>query len=246
MKEWARWPVQARLRRRVYVPLIVTLLVVGVAALGYVIATWPSAVPNISPLAQQPPLYWQGGQRVPVPRTGAIDDDGLDAQVGAEPAVPTLSDPLITHDWFSLPFAWPVPGWISTPFHEAGPYWVGGFHQGIDIACGYGTPVRAAAAGVVVAAANDGWNRGYGDYVQIDHGYDVTTIYGHMEKVVVEAGERVQRGQLIGFAGATGAATGPHVHFEMHVDGYLQDPMQYLPDLPETAIHVTAGNPHAY
>lgn len=96
-----------------------------------------------------------------MPRTGAIDDDGLDAQ----PVVQTLSNPFVSHRWFSLPFAWPAQGWISTPFHEAGSYWVGGFHQGIDIAVGYGTPIRAAASGVVVAAADQGWNRGYGEYV---------------------------------------------------------------------------------
>ena len=146
-------------------------------------------------------------------------------------------------DWLSLPFAWPLRGWVSTEFLEPGPYWVGGYHQGIDIAVGYDVPVRAASAGVVPEAENNGFNRGYGNYVKIDHHYGVITLYGHMEKTAVKAGDHVARGQVIGYSGSSGVATGPHLHFEVRVDGYLADPELFLPPMPTRRLYAMGTVP---
>ena len=138
------------------------------------------------------------------------------------------SDP----SWRALPFLWPVEGEMTSYFREAGPYWVGGYHQGIDLACAYGTPIKAASTGIVVMA-DDGWYKGYGTHVLVDHGGGVQTFYAHLSAVRVELGQKVERGQVIGLAGDTGAAVGPHLHFEVRIGGELADPLLYLPQAPE-------------
>lgn len=114
-------------------------------------------------------------------------------------------------------FLWPTQGTITTYFLP--------WHPGIDIANAYGTREAAADGGRVVVA---GWGS-YGIYVQIDHGNGFTTVYGHMEQVLVTAGQLVQPGQLIGYMGATGRATGSHLHFEIRYHGVPQNPLDYLP-----------------
>lgn len=127
-----------------------------------------------------------------------------------------------------LSFVWPAFGELTGYFHEKGPYWVKGYHEGLDIGAGYGSPVRAAEAGIVVEAEG-GWNRGYGTYVKIDHGNGLITLYGHMSELAVDPWQEVKRGQLIGYVGSTGASTGPHLHFEVRLNGEKSDPLQYLP-----------------
>lgn len=124
----------------------------------------------------------------------------------------------------TLPSLWPASGEVSSPF---GLRWGGSdFHPGIDIANDYGTPIVAAASGTVTAA---GWNSGgYGNMVDIDHGNGIWTRYGHAEAVVVTVGETVQKGQLIAYMGSTGFSTGPHVHYEVHANGELVNPILYL------------------
>ena len=124
----------------------------------------------------------------------------------------------------ALPSIWPSSGEVSSPF---GLRWGGSdFHPGIDIANDYGVPIVATAAGTVTAA---GWNSGgYGNMVDIDHGNGIWTRYGHAEAVVVTVGETVQKGQLIAYMGSTGFSTGPHVHYEVHVNGELVNPILYL------------------
>lgn len=114
---------------------------------------------------------------------------------------------------------WPVSGVITQRFGENG-------HLGLDIAAATGTPVRAAAAGRVVVAAK--LDYGYGWRIVIDHG-DYTTLYAHLSAINVSEGDRVGRGQVIGAVGATGKATGPHLHFEVGIDGRPVDPQRYLP-----------------
>ena len=123
-----------------------------------------------------------------------------------------------------VPSLWPSSGEVSSPY---GLRWGGSdFHPGIDIADDYGTPILAAAGGVVTEA---GWNSGgYGNMVDIDHGNGIWTRYGHAESVVVSVGETVQKGQIIAYMGSTGFSTGPHVHYEVHVDGELVNPVLYL------------------
>ena len=101
------------------------------------------------------------------------------------------------------------------------------FHTGIDLSAPLGTPVMAAADGVVVAVASDAI--GYGNYVVIAHGGGIETLYGHLLQAGVSVGQVVGRGQVIGLVGSTGYSTGPHVHFELRVNDLVTDPMPYLP-----------------
>lgn len=119
-------------------------------------------------------------------------------------------------------FIWPVSGTVSSEF---GQRW-GRRHEGIDISVGYGTSVAAAKAGRVAIAD---WYGGYGKLVVIDHGGGVTTWYGHNSEFVVGVGQQVSQGQVISKAGSTGHSTGPHVHFEVRIDGNPQNPRNYLP-----------------
>jgi murein DD-endopeptidase MepM/ murein hydrolase activator NlpD len=101
------------------------------------------------------------------------------------------------------------------------------FHTGIDIAAALGSPVLAAADGVVVAVAHT-WV-GYGNYVIVAHGSGVLTLYGHLLDTAVTPGAHVTRGQVLGREGSSGYSTGPHLHFEVRVNGEVTDPLRYLP-----------------
>ena len=118
-------------------------------------------------------------------------------------------------------FIWPVNGPVVSPF---GWRW-GRMHEGIDIAAGYGTPIRAAASGRVVYA---GWMSGYGNLVAIDHGGGISTAYGHQSSIAVGVGQVVSQGATIGYVGCTGHCFGPHLHFEVRVNGSPVDPLGYL------------------
>ena len=99
-------------------------------------------------------------------------------------------------------------------------------HKGLDFAAPQGTPIYATANGTVaVAGFTDG---GYGNHVEINHGYGYETIYGHMVKVKVRAGQHVTRGEVIGWVGSTGKSTGPHCHYEIHVNGEAVDPVYFF------------------
>ena len=101
----------------------------------------------------------------------------------------------------------------------------GRMHEGIDLAVRVGTPVVAAASGTVIVA---GWLGGYGNLVVIDHGNGIATAYGHNTSVTVGVGQSVAQGQLISYSGSTGHSTGPHVHFEVRINGTPVDPLGYL------------------
>jgi murein DD-endopeptidase MepM/ murein hydrolase activator NlpD len=118
-------------------------------------------------------------------------------------------------------FIWPVNGPVTSPF---GWRW-GRMHEGIDIGAGYGTPIRAAASGRVVYA---GWMSGYGNLVAIDHGGGVSTAYGHQSSIAVGVGQVVSQGQTVGYVGCTGHCFGPHLHFEVRINGSPVDPLGYL------------------
>lgn len=123
--------------------------------------------------------------------------------------------------------AWPVSGTITSPFgYRRNPFGGGmEFHQGLDIAAPMGTTITAAAAGTVISA---GWYGGYGNYILIDHGGGMSTGYGHCSQIFVSVGQHVQKGQAIGAVGSTGYSTGPHVHFEVRINGKPVDPAPYL------------------
>ncbi len=100
------------------------------------------------------------------------------------------------------------------------------FHAGLDFAAPQGTPIYATANGTVEVAGNTG--NGYGNHVVISHGYGYGTLYGHMFKVKVRAGQKVKRGEIIGYVGSTGKSTGPHCHYEVHRNGDPVDPVYYF------------------
>jgi murein DD-endopeptidase MepM/ murein hydrolase activator NlpD len=120
---------------------------------------------------------------------------------------------------------WPVNGPITSGY---GPRNIGNgyeFHPGVDIGVPTGTSIRAAAAGTVTIAGPTG---GYGNYTCIDHGGGLSTCYGHQERFLVSVGQQVAQGQIIGLSDCTGYCFGPHVHFEVRIDGQTTDPLGYL------------------
>ncbi len=124
-----------------------------------------------------------------------------------------------------LSFRWPLPGYsyISSPY---GSRW-GGFHTGIDISGGgvYGASIVAAEAGTVILAAS---HYSYGNYVIVDHGGGYSTLYAHMSSIGCSVGDYVTKGQTIGYVGSTGNSTGPHLHFEVRINGASQNPQSYV------------------
>lgn len=122
---------------------------------------------------------------------------------------------------------WPASGTLSSGFGpRSSPGGIGSTnHEGIDIALPEGTPLRAAASGTVIMAS---YNGGYGNYTCIDHGSGLSTCYAHQSSFAVSVGQSVSQGQIIGYSGNTGSSTGPHLHFEVRINGVAQDPMGYL------------------
>ena len=103
------------------------------------------------------------------------------------------------------------------------------FHKGIDLAANGGTPILAAADGIVeVANSTDSWGYGWGYYVRIKHDGGYETLYAHCSKIAVSKNEEVYAGQVIGYVGSTGNSTGPHLHFEVRKDGTVQNPMSFF------------------
>ncbi|MFN2398414.1 MAG: M23 family metallopeptidase [Gemmatimonadaceae bacterium] len=133
-----------------------------------------------------------------------------------------------------IPSIMPTAGWLSSAFtrsrfhpilHVSRP------HEGIDVSAPMGAPIVAPAAGTVTRATRE---RGYGLVVEIDHGDGITTRYAHCSRISVRPGQRVKRGEEIAAVGNTGLSTGPHLHYEIHVNGKVIDPLTYV--LPSDAI----------
>lgn len=130
-------------------------------------------------------------------------------------------------DLTSTPSLWPVVGHLTGNFGERmDPFsGEGAFHTGVDIASQYGDSVRVTADGVVIEAGD---RAGYGRLVVVDHGFGVTTWYGHLSTIHVLVGEQLKRGDSIGNVGVSGRSTGPHVHYEVRINGAPVNPMRYL------------------
>jgi len=128
----------------------------------------------------------------------------------------------------TYPSIWPVNGTITSQYgYRTSPMaGASSFHEGIDIGVEYGTPVRATASGKVTVA---GWVSGYGNLVEIDHGNGIVTRYGHNSMLLVVEGQEVKTGDIIALAGSTGNSTGPHVHYEVRVNGSPTNPILFLP-----------------
>lgn len=183
---------------------------------------------------QQPAF---GGPRiVPSPNMHVGDMDaslqGLDSRLTNVDAQLAAIDYLLEqkrNKQAALPHAWPSEGgWLSSPFGMRRDPFTGEpeRHPGVDIANRFGAPILAASRGIVVFA---GKTRGYGNMVEIDHGYGYMTRYGHMSHILVHVGDVVKGNQVIGRVGSTGRSTGPHLHYEVHHYGRLINPEKFLP-----------------
>jgi murein DD-endopeptidase MepM/ murein hydrolase activator NlpD len=127
----------------------------------------------------------------------------------------------------ATPSIWPVTGWLSSGYGSRQDPFSGGrdFHPGLDISAEYGRPVVATADGTIVSASREG---AYGNLVVVDHGFGLSTRYGHLSRFGVSAGQHVRRGQVIGYVGSTGRSTSSHLHYEILVNGKLTNPLKLL------------------
>ncbi len=149
-----------------------------------------------------------------------------------------------TGDWTELadaPSMWPVEGRVASSFGERQDpiNGEGAFHTGIDIDAPNGTPVRATADGAVAGA---GTEAGYGREVVLDNGPGVSTLFGHLSSIAVVPGQRVARGDVIGYVGESGRATGPHLHYEVRVHNVPVNPYKYLRITYDQATNLDAGS----
>ena len=129
----------------------------------------------------------------------------------------------------STPTILPANGWITSYFgHRISPTaGVRKMHEGLDVGADYGAPIVSPADGIVTFAGN---KAGFGKFVQIDHGYGIETIFAHSQKLHIKNGSKVKRGDLIAQIGSTGASTGPHLHYEVRVNGIAVDPLYFILD----------------
>lgn len=158
-----------------------------------------------------------GGPFVPMPKGGMPENHFSAAKLAALPGLVK-----------SLPLAVPMSNYRETsPFGEREDPFNGrpAFHPGIDLAAPYGEPIYATAPGVVTFA---GWSGGYGKIVEIDHGHGIVSRYGHLARYAVVVGEHVAAGTQIGYEGSTGRSTGPHLIYEIDVNGEPQDPAKFM------------------
>ncbi len=145
----------------------------------------------------------------------------VSASLGAQIRAAQAGDQGPTATPSSAGLIWPVQGPITSPF---GWRW-GRLHTGIDIGVPTGTPIHAAAAGKVIYC---GWEQGYGNFVVLDNGGNLATAYAHQSAIAVTCGQDVSQGEVIGYVGCTGFCTGPHLHFEVRINGDPVDPLGYL------------------
>ena len=152
--------------------------------------------------------------------------------------------PSFSGDWTELadaPSMWPIEGRLASSFGEREDpiNGEGAFHSGLDIDAPWGTPVRAAADGAVSDAS---MGAGYGREVVLNPGHEVETVYGHLSSVAVVPGQHVARGQVIGYVGQSGRATGPHLHYEVRVHNVPVNPHKYLRVTYEQVANLTSNS----
>ncbi len=127
----------------------------------------------------------------------------------------------------STPRGWPVVGWLTSMFGNRRDPFTGGndFHPGLDISANQGTPVKATADGTVESA---GYQGNYGNAIVLTHGFGIGTRFGHLSQIAVRPGQKVMRGEVIGYVGATGRATSAHLHYEILINGQPINPLRLL------------------
>lgn len=134
----------------------------------------------------------------------------------------------------ATPSIMPTSGWLTSAFSQMRSHpilHIDRPHEGIDVVAPAGTPIEAPAAGVVTTA---GWVAGFGNVVTVDHGFGLVTKYAHASRLLVRPGQRVRRGERLALVGNSGLATGPHLHYEVHVNGKPVDPLRYV--LPNVVV----------
>ncbi|MFH1070505.1 MAG: M23 family metallopeptidase [Candidatus Glassbacteria bacterium] len=136
----------------------------------------------------------------------------------------------VSEEWRHLPSITPTTGYISSGFgRRLHPIFrTMHYHSGLDFSTGKGQPIHATADGKIVVS---GQQEGLGLCIVIDHGFGLQTVYGHCSKSIVRPGQEIKRGDLIGYVGRSGITTGPHLHYEVHIDGQPTNPYNYLLDL---------------
>jgi murein DD-endopeptidase MepM/ murein hydrolase activator NlpD len=168
-------------------------------------------------------------EKVDTSDMGSFDIDQVQDQIESSmKTVGAIKDYLRSQKdlYIATPRGFPVQGTISSPFGSRINPISGSseFHRGLDISTTTGTPITATADGVVVFS---GWNRGGGNVVVIAHSHGFSTYYAHNRKNAVQVGQSVKRGEVIGYIGSTGSATGSHVHYEVWHNGKNEDPISY-------------------
>lgn len=180
------------------------------------------------------PTASYGGQGGPAVKPQASELINLvkDLQANAkarEQSLTALREALVERNarLSATPSIWPAGGEVTSRFGwRSSPWgWGSDWHPGLDIANDYGTPIVATADGEVVFS---GWYGGYGKMIQIDHGNGVVTVYGHCAQNLVNAGDKVKKGETIAYMGSTGYSTGTHVHYEVRVNGTAVNPVNFL------------------
>jgi murein DD-endopeptidase MepM/ murein hydrolase activator NlpD len=176
--------------------------------------------------------------RLAVLRTSALT--GVTSIALSSPPVKNAT----TADWMRMaeaPNLWPVEGMITGSFGERiDPFnGEGAFHSGIDISSSFGHPVIAPADGIVTMAETAG---GYGRLVQISHSHGLSTRYGHLSAYGVTPGQRVHRGDIVGYVGLSGRSTGPHLHYEVRINNTPVNPYKYLrTTLAQSVVPMSSG-----
>lgn len=212
-------------------------------------AAKPAAPPSSDAPAQTPAGLSQSGEMSQQQISNSIDtfyalrNEALSGQISR--ALESGLSSNFTGDWTELadaPSMWPVEGRVASSFGEREDpiNGEGAFHSGVDIDAPYGTPVRAAADGDVTGAD---LGAGYGRAVVLNHGHDVLTLYGHLSAIAVIPGQHVTRGQIIGYVGQSGRATGPHLHYEVRVHNVPVNPYKYLRITYEQAANLDSATP---
>ncbi len=172
---------------------------------------------------------WQSLENSGVPALAAVADARDMASAGAPRSLmPVTFASAVRGRGVSIPSRVPVDGVRLTSDYGMRVHPVMGgrrAHKGVDLAAPVGTPIRASADGFISKAE---WFSSYGLYVAVEHGGDIQTRYGHMSRLNVAAGQRVRKGEVIGYVGSTGRSTGPHLHYEVRIAGQAVNPMPYM------------------
>jgi murein DD-endopeptidase MepM/ murein hydrolase activator NlpD len=221
---------------------------VATGELAQQIASLQSALTQLGAQAELDPAQREALERLPTairtPSTGGANIDAAaiarsspDTTIGVlkgllgalESGLATVKSTVESQQELAraTPSIWPLAGWLASGYGQRKDPFDGSadFHPGLDIAAARGTPVRATADGTVTSA---GFNGNYGNAVLIEHGFGISTRFGHLSRFAVRAGQQIRRGDVVGYVGSTGRATGPHLHYEILHNGSPINPLRLL------------------